>query len=290
MIKIGDKIDDRYRIVSRIATGGMADVYEANDLVLKRIVSLKVMKEELMKDPANLERFSKETAVAASLNHPNIVRVFGRGFIEGRPYMANEYIKGQTLRDRLQFQVALSLYDACEVMLQLTSGIHYIHRHGLIHRDIKPDNLFYMSDGTVKISDFGISAPAGEEAKGDAVEGTIFYCAPEVLTGAPSSIANDIYSMGIVFFEIITGQIPFDGATPEEVAMKQIKKSFPTPSKIVPSIPHSIDRIILTACRKRPEERFQSAQEMHDAIAAAMQDKGNFKEHKGILSRIFGFK
>ena len=146
MIKIGDKIDDRYRIVSRIATGGMADVYEANDLISRRIVSIKVMKEELLKDPINLARFNNETASAASLNHPNIVKVYGRGIIEGRPYMANEYVKGQTLRDKLNFSLSLPLSDACEVMLQLTSAIDYINKHGIIHRDIKPDNLFYMSD------------------------------------------------------------------------------------------------------------------------------------------------
>ena len=290
MIKIGDKIDDRYRIVSRIATGGMADVYEANDLVSRRIVSIKVMKEELLKDPVNLARFNNETASAASLNHPNIVKVYGRGFIDGRPYMANEYIKGQTLRDKLNFSMALSISDACEVMLQLTSGIDYIHRHGLIHRDIKPDNLFYMSDGTIKISDFGISTPIGSYCKGDTIQGTIYYCAPEVLTGAPASIANDIYSMGVVFFENLTGQLPFDGASLEEVALKQLKKRFPEPSKILPSIPKSIDKIIITACRKRPEERYPTSEAMHQAIVDAVSDKSNFMERKGILSRIFGFK
>ena len=290
MIKIGDKIDERYRIVSRIATGGMADVYEANDLVGRRIVSIKVMKEELLKDPINLARFNAETEAAASLNHPNIVKVYGRGIIEGRPYMTNEYIKGQTLRDKLNFSIQLPLMDTCEVMLQLTSGIEYIHRHGLIHRDIKPDNLFYMSDGTVKISDFGIAAPIGSSNEGDAIQGTIYYCAPEVLTGAPTSIANDIYSMGVVFYECLTGFLPFDGSSLEEVALKQLKKRFPEPSKLVPSIPKSIDKIIITACRKRPEERYSSAAKMHDAIVEAMSDRDNFKERRGILSRIFGFK
>ena len=116
MIKIGDKIDERYRIVSRIATGGMADVYEANDLVGRRIVTIKVMKEELLNDPINLSRFNAETEAAASLNHPNIVKVYGRGVIEGRPYMTNEYIKGQTLRDKLNFAIQLPLMDTCEVM------------------------------------------------------------------------------------------------------------------------------------------------------------------------------
>lgn len=290
MIKIGDKIDGRYRIVSRIASGGMADVYEANDLILKRVVSLKIMKEELLSDSANIEKFENETAAAASLSHPNIVKVYGRGVIEGRPYMANEYIKGQTLRDRLNFQGALSLSESCEFMLQLTAGMEYIHRHGLIHRDLKPDNLFYMVDGTVKIADFGISAQVGEKSKSDAVEGTIYYCAPEVLTGAPASVANDIYSMGIVFYEMLVGNIPFDGANPEEIAMKQIKRKFPEPSKTIPSVPRSIDKIIVTACRKRPEERYKTAQEFYDAIVLAMQDKDNFKERKGLFSRIFGFK
>lgn len=290
MIKIGDKIDDRYRITSRIATGGMADVYEAHDLVGRRIVSLKVMKEDLLKDPGNLERFQNEAAAAASLSHPNIVRVYGQGMIEGRPYMVNEYITGQTLRDKLNFQISLSLSDACEVMLQLTDGIAYIHRHGLIHRDIKPENLFCMNDGTLKIADFGISAKIGTPEKGDALSGTIYYCAPEVILGKPASPANDIYSMGVVFFEMLTGQFPFDGPSQEDVALKQINKHFPEPSKLNPSIPRSIDKIIITACRKAPEDRFKSAEDMHDAIQKAMEDKSNFKERKGLLSKIFGFK
>ena len=290
MIKIGDRISDRYRITSRIATGGMADVYEAHDPITKRIVSIKVMREDLMADPANAKRFEQEAIAAASFNHPNIVKVYGQGQVDGRPFMVNEYINGQTLRDKLNFQISLPLFDACEIMLQLTDGIAYIHRHGLIHRDIKPDNLFYMSDGTVKISDFGISAPIGKQGKEDAVEGTVYYCAPEVLTGKPASVANDIYSMGVVFFEILVGSVPFDGASAEEIAMKQITKRFPEPSKKSPAIPKSIDKIIISACRKRPEERYQSALEMHEAILKAMQDKEHFKEKKGILSRIFGFK
>ena len=290
MIKIGDKIDERYRIVSRIATGGMADVYEANDLISKRIVSLKVMKEELMSDQENVTRFLNETASAASLNNPNVVRVYGRGVVDGRPYMANEFIRGQTLRDKLNFSGSMSLSETCEIMLQLTSGVDYIHRHGIVHRDLKPDNLFYMSDGTLKISDFGIAAPIGTVNEGDSIQGTIYYCAPEVITGAPVAIANDIYSMGVVFYELLTGQVPFDGESVEEVAMKQMKKHFPEASKVVPAVPRSIDRIIIQACRKRMDERYLTAMEMHQAIVAAMSDTDNFRERKGLLSRIFGFK
>ena len=290
MIKIGDKIDDRFRIVSRIATGGMADVYEANDLVLKRIVTIKVMKEELLKNEINLQRFKNETASAASLSHPNIVRVFGYGAIEGRPYMASEFIKGQTLREKLNFSVALSLSDACEVMLQLTAGMDYVHKHNIVHRDIKPDNLFYMSDGTLKISDFGIAAPIGTKAESDAVQGTIYYVAPEALLGAPVAVSNDIYSMGVVFYELLTGQLPFEGENLEDVALKALKKKFPEPSRVLPTLPKSIEKIIITACRKRPEERYQTAMEMHDAIQEAMDDPEAFKERRGFLSKLFGFK
>lgn len=290
MIKIGDKIDDRFRIVSRIATGGMADVYEANDLVLKRIVTIKVMKEELLKNEINLQRFKNETASAASLSHPNIVRVFGYGAIEGRPYMASEFIKGQTLREKLNFSVALSLSDACEVMLQLTAGMDYVHKHNIVHRDIKPDNLFYMSDGTLKISDFGIAAPIGTKAESDAVQGTIYYVSPEALLGAPVAVSNDIYSMGVVFYELLTGQLPFEGENLEDVALKALKKKFPEPSRVLPTLPKSIEKIIITACRKRPEERYQTAMEMHDAIQEAMDDPEAFKERRGFLSKLFGFK
>ena len=290
MIKIGDKIDDRYRIVSRIATGGMADVYEANDLIIKRIVSLKVMKEELMSNPDNVARFLNETAAAASLNHPNVVRVYGRGTVEGRPYMANEFIRGQTLRDKLNFSGALPLFDACEVMLQLTLGVDYIHRHGIVHRDLKPDNLFYMSDGTLKISDFGIATSIGAAAEGDSIQGTIYYCSPETIMGAPAAISNDIYSMGIIFYELLTGQVPFDGESVEEVAIKQVRRRFPEASKVVPSVPRSIDKIIIQACRKRPEERFLTAIDMNQAIVKVTSDTDNFKERKGLFRRIFGFK
>ena len=202
-----------------------------------------------------------------------------------------EYVEGETLEE-LAKHTHFSEEDVIRTGIQLCDELKILHSltPPVIHRDIKPDNLFYMSDGTVKISDFGIAAPIGTANEGDAIQGTIYYCAPEVLTGAPTSIANDIYSMGVVFYECLTGFLPFDGNSLEEVALKQLKKRFPEPSKLVPSIPKSIDKIIITACRKRPEERYPSAIKMHDAIVEAMSDRENFKERKGILSRIFGFK
>ncbi|MCR4562100.1 MAG: protein kinase [Bacilli bacterium] len=292
MIELGQKIDGRYLITSRIAHGGMADVYEAKDIIDHHPVAIKIMREDMMNDKRNVERFKRECIAAASLNNPNVVKVYGQGEVDGRPYMANEYVSGRTLRDKLNIVSGHNLppLESCEVMLQLTSGIQYVHEHGIIHRDIKPDNLFYLPDGSIKIADFGISSPLGEKNKDDAITGTVYYTAPETLMGGASGVSSDIYSMGIVFFEILTGTIPFDGPNPEEVAIAQIKKHFPEPSRIIPSIPKSLDRIILKACRKRPEDRYKSAKEFHDAIEETMKDPDAFKEKRNFFARLFGFK
>lgn len=292
MIEIGEKIDGRYRITGRIAHGGMADIYEAYDVIGRRRVAIKVMRIDMMKDKSNIERFQRECIAAASLNNPNVVKVYGQGIIDDRPYMVNEYVSGRTLRDKLNLDTThhFSPQEACEIMIQLTSGIQYVHEHGIIHRDIKPDNLFYMPDGSIKISDFGISTELGETPKGDAVPGTVYYCAPEVLMGQKAGIPSDIYSLGIVFFEILTGTIPFDGNTPEDIALAQIKKPMPDPSKILSSVPKALDKIVLKACRKRPEERYESALLMHDAIINALKNGKDFTEKKGFFARLLGLK
>lgn len=293
MIEIGDKVDGRYRITGRIAHGGMADVYEAYDIVTRYTVALKVMRADMMKNPKNVLRFQRECIASSNLNNPNIVRVYGSGIVDGRPYMANEYVDGRTLRDKLNVASGhrLSALEASEVMLQLASGVQYIHEHGLVHRDLKPDNLFYLPDGSIKIADFGISSSLGEtENDGGAIAGTVYYTAPELLMGGAATIQSDIYSMGILFYEIVTGHLPFDGETPEEVAVSHIKKHLDEPSRIVPSIPKSIDKIIIKATRKRPSERFKSAREFAKSISEALKDGNAFKEKKPFLARFFGFK
>lgn len=292
MIEIGMKIDGRYRIEGRIAHGGMADIYEAFDIILKKSVALKIMREDMMDNPKNIERFEHECIASASLNNINIVKVYSHGVIDGRPYMANEYVEGRTLRDKLNIASGHNLLplEACEVMLQLTTGVQYIHEHGLVHRDLKPDNLFYLPDGSIKITDFGIATKIGEDTSEDAIAGTVYYCAPEILMGGKATFASDVYSMGIIFFEILTGTIPFDGTTAEEVAMAHIKKHFPEPSKYLTSIPKSLDKIVIKACRKRPEERYANAFLMMEDIKKVLADKDNFKEKKSLLSRLFGFK
>lgn len=291
MIEIGMKIDDRYRVTSRIAHGGMADVYEAYDLLLHRSVALKIVRTDVLTSE-NKERFEKECIAGASLDSPYIVKVYGQGIVENRPYMATEYVNGCTLRDKLNISNThcFSPLEAVNVMLQLSEGVEYIHEHGIVHRDLKPDNLFYLPDGSIKIADFGISSKLGEKAEGDAVPGTVYYCAPEILMGQMAGVGSDIYSMGIIFFEILTGTVPFDGDGAEEIALAQIKKHFTEPSKLLPSIPKTLDKIVVKACRKRPEERYKSAKEMHDALVDVLQEKENFAEKKSFFAKIFGFK
>jgi len=292
MIEIGMLIDGRYRITGRIAHGGMADVYEGYDNAIHRQVAIKIMRTDVMENPKNISRFRSECIACASLNSPYVVKVYSHGEIDGRPYMANEYVSGHTLRDKLNVSSThnLSPIEATAAMYQLSLGVSYIHEHGLLHRDLKPDNLFYLADGSIKIADFGIATKIGEEDKGDAVAGTVYYCAPEILAGKKAQVACDIYSMGIIFFELLVGNVPFDGESPEEVAVAHIKARLPEPSKLLPSIPKSLDRVIARACKKRPEERYASAAEFGEDLKALLERKDKLEEKKSLLSRIFGFK
>jgi len=292
MIKIGDKLDGRYRITSRLGSGGMSEVYEATDVISKRVVAIKIMRQELMADFENIRRFKHEAASVASLHHPNIIKVFNNGEVNGRPYMANEYVKGQTLQEKLLFLTKLQPYEACEIMLQILSAAIYIHAHGVIHRDIKPQNVYYMADGTIKLGDFGIATNEEmiQERDEKHILGSVHYLAPEICQGKMPSTLSDIYALGITFFELVTGHVPFDDATPLDVAVAHVKRPFPSPSKFDPGISKEIEKIIVRACRKNPLDRYQSAQEMYDDIERVMKDRDNFKEQRGFISRLFGFK
>ena len=292
-IKIGALVDGRYRISARIGHGGMAEVYEANDIINKRKVAIKMIREDVMRNPINLKRFQNEATIASSLSHPNIVKVYNHGTIEGRPYIANEYIKGQTMKDMLDFRTSIPIAEAVSYMLQLTSALYYAHQHNIIHRDIKPQNIYVMTDGTIKLGDFGIAQAEGMDeglTKTSEIVGSVHYLAPEIAQGKPASIQSDIYAAGVTFYEILTGHVPFDRDTPVNVAVAHVKEKFPPVKKYLPNCPKEIEKIIALATKKRLNERYKGANEFYDDLLELTKDPNVLKEKKPLLARIFGFK
>ena len=291
-IRIGALVDGRYRINARIGHGGMAEVYEATDIINKRKVAIKLIREDVMINPINLRRFQNEATIASSLSHPNIVKVYNHGTIEGRPYIANEYVKGRTMKDMLDFRTSIPIAEAVGYMLQLSSALFYAHQHNIIHRDIKPQNIYVMPDGTIKLGDFGIAEAEGIEGpkKKSEIVGSVHYLAPEISQGKPASIQSDIYSMGVTFFELLTGHVPFEKDTPVNVAVAHVKEKFPSVKKYLPACPKEIEKIISEATKKNLKERYKGANELYEDLLELNKNPLVLKEKKSILARIFGFK
>lgn len=292
-LKIGSLVDNRYRVTARIGHGGMAEVYEGHDIMRKRTVAIKLIREDVMHNPVNLIRFTNEATIAASLNHPNIVKVYNHGTIDGVPYIANEYIKGQNLKEVLDFRSSLPLNEAIDYMIQLADALSYAHQHGIVHRDIKPDNLYAMGDGTIKLGDFGIAqtdATAQLTGKDTDIVGSVHYLAPEITSGKPASAQSDIYSVGVTFFELITGHVPYIKNSAVDIAVAHVKEKFPSPKKYLPNCPKEVERIIFKCVKKNPKERYASAQELHDDLVALKNDPKSLREKKGFFARLFGFK
>ena len=291
-VKLGILLDGRYRIKARIGHGGMSEVYEAFDVINRVDVAIKFMKQDKMDDPINFKRFENEAIIAASLNHPNIIRVYSHGEIEGRPFIANEYVSGQTLKQVLDFRGgAIPIVEALGYMIELTNALYYAHQHNIIHRDIKPENIYVLSDGSIKLGDFGIAQAEGFDINKNKNEivGSVHYMAPELVTGKPATALSDIYSAGATFFEMITGHVPFEKDGAYKVAAAHVKERFPSPRKYLPNCPKEIERIIFKACKKDPRERYASSKEfMNDLIEA--KNNPLVKEKKSLLSRLFGFK
>ena len=293
-VKIGTTIDERYRVVGRIGHGGMAEVYEANDIISRKAVAIKFILEDVMKNPVNLKRFTNEATIMASLNHPNIVRVYNHGTYEGRPYIVSEYVKGQTLKDVLDFRSSLPVSEALSIMLQLTSALQYAHDHNIIHRDIKPQNIFLMQDGTIKLGDFGIAEAEGLDIHNPTetreIVGSVHYIAPEIAKGKPASNQTDIYSAGVTFFELITGHVPFAQGDAVAIAIAHIKDKFPSPKKYLPNCPREVEKIIDKATKKKPNERYKCAADFYSDLYELKNHPELFKEKKSFLAKIFGFK
>ena len=257
-------LNKRYEIKEKIGSGGMADVFLAQDLVLDREVAIKTLREDLNNNPVALLRFKREANAGSGLNHPNIVEVYDVGECENTQYIVMEYIKGPTAKELLFRRGSLEVKEAVDFMLQLSHGIAKAHAQGIIHRDIKPQNILVKADGTIKVSDFGI-AQAGDAlqlTKVDSVMGSVHYLAPELVRGEGASQQSDIYAMGIIFFEILTGNPPFDGDMPVEIAMKQLKEQTPSVKEFNPNIPNSIVNIINKATAKNTANRYRHVDEM----------------------------
>ena len=290
MIKIGDVLSNRYRITGRIGTGGTAEVYLATDFIKKQTVAVKIIKEELINDPRSVARFEHEAEACASFSHQNIVHVYNQGQVNGCSYLIFEYVKGQTLFDRLDFQATFSVKEASEIMVQLLDAVSYIHERGVIHRDIKPQNIFYLANGTVKLADFGIAQSLDEDDSNQGVFGSVYYLAPEVCSGEQASVKSDIYSCGVTYFQLLTGHLPFEDGSTRDIAAAHVKRNFPHLAKFQPEIAGVFDKIIQKACEKNPLDRYQSAREMMEDIKDAMANKDNLKVRRNIFQKIFGFK
>lgn len=282
MINVGDTLDSRYRILELLGEGGMAEVYEANDIIANRYVAIKILKEELLGDAEMVNLFKNEIEVSCSMNHPNIVSVYNEGRFENCPYIVIEYIKEQTLSNKLDYLTKFTLDEAISIMIQLLCALEYTHAHKLIHRDIKPANIFYLSNGVAKLGDFGIAK--GENNGSNNIVGSVHYLAPEVIKGNPYSVRSDVYAAGITFFQLITGRLPFEERNTTLVANSQVNKAMPRASKIITSIPKEIDEIIFKATAKNPGNRFLTATEFKTSLENFQKGISN---KESLLSKLF---
>ena len=259
-----EQIANRYEILSLIGQGGMADVYKAKDTILNRIVAIKVLRDKLSQDAMALVRFQREASAASRLSHPNVVDIYDVGEYEGMHYIVMEFIRGRTLKELIAQRGALDVDEAIGIMKQLVSAINHAHENNIIHRDIKPQNVLVKDDGTIKITDFGIAVANGsvQLTFNNTVMGSAHYLAPETTQGKEPNEKVDIYSLGIVFYELLTGKVPFTGKTPTEIAIKHLRKPMPFVRDFNPNIPQSVENIILKATAKNLSQRYVSCKEM----------------------------
>ena len=258
------EIANRYQILSLIGQGGMADVYRAKDKILDRVVAIKVLRSKLSEDPMVLVRFQREASAASRLSHPNVVDIYDVGEYEGMHYIVMEYVRGRTLKQLIMQRGALNFTEALDIMKQLVGAVIAAHQKNIIHRDIKPQNVLIKDDGTIKITDFGIAVASDsvQLTLNNAVMGSAHYLAPETAQGKEPTEQVDIYSLGIVFYELLTGTVPFKGQTPTEIAIQHLRVSMPYVRDFNPSIPQSVENIILKATAKDPLERYAHASDM----------------------------
>ncbi len=274
MVTKGQVINDRYRIIRSIGEGGMANVYLAVDTILDRRVAIKVLRGDLSNDEKFVRRFQREALSASSLSHPNIVEMYDVGEDNGLYYIVMEFVEGQTLKQLLKRRGKITLSEAIDIMLQLTDGMAHAHDSYIIHRDLKPQNIMIEDDGQVKITDFGIAMALNSTqlTQTNSVMGSVHYLPPEQANGKGATIKSDIYSMGIIFYELLSGSLPFKGDSAVEIALKHMKEPLPNLMDEDSSIPQSIENIILKSTAKNPKNRYDDARSMHQDLLTALDD------------------
>lgn len=268
MLTKGDKINDRYQIVKLIGEGGMANVYLALDTILDRYVAVKILRGDLATDEKFVRRFQREAISSSSLSHPNIVEMYDVGEDNGNYFIVMEYVEGRTLKSLIKKRGALTVPEVIDIMTQLASGLACAHDSYIIHRDIKPQNVLILDDGRCKITDFGIATALNSEemTQTNSVMGSVHYLPPEQASGSGATIKSDIYSLGILMYELLTGTLPFKGDSAVEIALKQMKDQIPSVCKIDPNIPQSIENIILRATAKNPNNRYDNVNQMYNDL------------------------
>ena len=274
MIVKGTKINDRYQIIKTLGEGGMANVYLAHDTILDRNVAVKVLRGDLANDEKFVRRFQREALSASSLSHPNIVEMYDVGEDDGQYYIVMEYVDGKTLKQVLKQRGHLSITEVVDIMLQVTDGMAHAHDAYIIHRDIKPQNIMILANGMIKITDFGVATALNSTqlTQTNSVMGTVHYLPPEQAQGKGSTIKSDIYSMGIMMYELLTGLVPYKGDNAVEIALKHLKEPLPSVRKANPTIPQSIENVIIRATAKNPKNRYTDAREMHEDLKTALDD------------------
>jgi serine/threonine-protein kinase len=267
--------DGRYRIVRKLGSGGMADVYLAEDEELGRRIAIKILNDRHANDEQFVERFRREAKNAASLSHPNIVSIYDRGEAEGTYYIAMEYLDGRSLKELVVARGPLPIPDAIDATRQVLAALRFAHRKGVVHRDIKPHNVMADADGRLKVTDFGIArAGVSQMTEAGSIIGTAQYLSPEQARGAPVDQRSDLYSVGVVLYEMLTGTTPFSGESPVEIAMKHLSDPPRPPSVERPDIPPDLDMVVLRALAKNPDDRFQTAEEMDAELQRVSRGAG----------------
>ncbi len=274
MIMKGQKISDRYQIIKSIGEGGMANVYLAYDTILDRNVAVKILRGELSSDEKFVRRFQREALSASSLSNPNIVEVYDVGEDNGDFYIVMEYIEGKHLKALLKKRGKLTVTEVVDIMSQIANGLSVAHDSYIIHRDIKPQNIMILENGMVKITDFGIAMAinATQLTQTNSVMGSVHYLPPEQASGKGATLQSDIYSMGILMYELLTGNLPFKGDNAIEIALKHLKEHVPPIREELPNVPQSIENIIIKATAKNPKNRYADAREMYEDLRTCLSE------------------